>query len=172
MSTTPKSGADEPEPSQLEPTQPGAAEQAAVETTQDRRVLPFLMLTLPFTSLLIVGLVVAFFSSKFGALGAATAQERAERELFAIRNTPAAQANLLRTANEQPPTEWDAGVVWAVRDLAERSKFDLPESDSIGEWPSETRAKLSELLVRFGEELEADRVGVPGLYNRKSGEVE
>ncbi len=162
MSTTPETTEDAPQPDA----------QQEVEATQDRRALPILMLTLPFTSLLIVGLVVMFFSSRFGALGAATAQERGERELFAIRNTPVAQVALLQTATEQPPTKWGAGVLWAVRDLAERSEFELPGTDELNTWPSETRGELNDLLVRFGEELEAGRVRVPGLYNRQSGEVE
>lgn len=114
---------------------------ATEEPAGRRRLLPWILLSVPFFSLLAFVLVLVS-RGDFGArLARVGAIERQHAELYAIEKTPASSVALILAALERGAAEANAAERWALGDLLERAGLE--------DRPEDPRA--AELLRRFAE---------------------
>ena len=116
------------------------SEHAEARAEDRRRVLPWVMLSLPFSALLIF-VLVTMLDDRFGdRLERIEAQQREERALYAIRRTPQSSVEILREAFATPAAERTEAAAWALDDLARRAGVE--DEDDLG----------ARFLAEWGEE--------------------
>ena len=121
----------------------------------------FLMLSLPFTVLLIFVLVVVFGGGEGSSKDELDPSDAVERRMDGIRATPQSDAGFLVDAWDRDPGEWSPEQVTAFRELAARTGWPDEDSRATGvtrsillesdpsEWNEAERASAKRLLALF-----------------------
>lgn len=138
------------------------AKSAQIDTDGSRYPLrrAFLMLSLPFTALLVFVLLIVFGDDQDNVEGF-TPGVAVERRMEGIRATDNTEAGLLVDAWDRAPTAWGEEQLAAFRSLVERTSWPDEEGRSAGvtrsilltyapsEWNEAERASAKRLLDLF-----------------------